>query len=230
VPGNAQKIWYSGVAAVLAASAALVCATGCATVRKPPAPSGASAAAREPGAYHTVVRGETLWRISKMYGSEVDRIASANNIQDSSQLEVGQRLFIPGGGKPTISFSGGRQSEDFMWPVRGAVAKGFGQPERGTVTKGINIVPAGDRSVKASRSGMVVFYNDAFLDLGNTVILDHGDGFFTVYGKITDVSVKPGDQVPQGERIAQVGAGQSFLHFEIRKGAISQNPNLYLSH
>jgi len=207
-----------------------MCAAGCATVHKPARPPEISVAAREPGVYHTVVRGETLWRISKMYGSEVDRIASANNIQDAGQLEVGQRLLIPGGVKRVISFAGGSSSEDFMWPVRGKVVTGFGQSYRGTVNKGLDISPSGDNAVKASRSGTVVFYNEDFIDMGHTIVLDHGDGFFTVYGKITDVSVKPGDQVPQGTRIAQAGTGYSVVHFEIRKGAISQNPNLYLSH
>jgi murein DD-endopeptidase MepM/ murein hydrolase activator NlpD len=225
VDRNAQKILGAGVAL------ALLCAPGCATVRKPPAPFEPSVAFKEPGVYHTVMRGETLWRISRMYGVEVDRISGANNIQNTSQLEVGQRLLIPGAVKRIISFAGGSRSEDFTWPVKGTVISGFGQSGQGTVNKGLNIIPAGDRAVRASRSGTVVFYNHDFLDLGNTIILDHGDGFFTVYGKVTDASVKPGDQVPQGTRIAQVGtAGQAFMHFEIRKGAVSQNPNFYLSH
>jgi murein DD-endopeptidase MepM/ murein hydrolase activator NlpD len=224
VARNAQKIMCAGVVAML------VYIAGCATVPKPPVPRKPSVAVKEPGVYHTVIRGETLWRISRMYGSEVDRIVAANQIQDASQLEVGQRLFVPGAGKRTISFAGGSKAEDFMWPVTGTVESAFGQSVKGMVNEGLNIIPGGDRAVKASRSGTVVFYNDNFLDLGNTVVLDHGDGFFTVYGKITDVSVKPGDQVPQGARIAQVAAaGHSFMHFEIRKGAISQNPNFYLS-
>ncbi|MFA5100514.1 MAG: M23 family metallopeptidase [Candidatus Omnitrophota bacterium] len=221
--GTAQKIFSAGVAAVL------VCMAGCATVRRPPEPP-QPAAVKEPGVYHTVIRGETLWRISRMYGSEVDRIAAANNIQDARQLEVGQRLFIPGGEKRAVSFAGGSQAEDFMWPVTGTVIGGFGRSDRGTANKGITISPGNDRAVKASRSGTVVFYNDNFLDLGNTIVLDHGDGFFTVYGKVTDVSVKPGDHAPQGARIAQAGtAGHPSMYFEIRKGAISKNPNFYLS-
>jgi len=208
----------------------LLCVAGCATVPKPPAPLEPSVAVQEPGVYHTVKRGETLWRISKMYGSDVDSIAVVNKIQDAGQLEVGQRLLIPGAGKRTMSFAGGSLNEDFMWPVTGTIESGFGQSSQGMVNKGINIVPENDRAVKASRSGMVVFYNDDFLNLGNTIVLDHGDGFFTVYGKVTDVSVKPGDQVPQGAQIGRVAAARhSFMHFEIRKGVASQNPAFYLS-
>jgi len=223
--GNARKMLYAGLVA------ALLCAAGCATAPRPPAPPAPSVAGRTPGVYHTVIRGETLWRVSRMYGVEVDLIADANNIKDAGQLEIGQKLLIPGAGKRAISFAGGRLNEDFIWPGTGKGVGGFSQSDPRAVNKGLNIAPGGDRAVKASRSGKVVFYNDDFLDLGNTIVLDHNDGFFTVYGKVTDVAVKPGDQVSQGARIAQAGAaGQAFMHFEIRKGVSSQNPNFYLSH
>lgn len=223
--GNARKMLFAGVAA------ALLCAAGCATVSMLPAPPAPFVAGKAPGLYHTVIRGETLWRVSRMYGVEVDLIASANNIKDAGQLEIGQKLLIPGADKRVISFAGGGFNEDFIWPVTGKVVRGFSQSGPGAVNKGLNIAPGGDRAVKASRSGTVVFYNDDFLDLGNTIVLDHNDGFFTVYGKVTDVAVKPGEQVSQGARIAQAGAaGQAFMHFEIRKGIVPQNPNFYLSH
>ena len=43
-----------------------------------------------------VRRGQTLWRISKVYGVEIDELASANGISDTSSLKTGQVLFIPG--------------------------------------------------------------------------------------------------------------------------------------
>jgi len=47
------------------------------------------------GTYHTVKRGETLWRISKDYGVSVKELAAANNIKGPSDLDAGKRIFIP---------------------------------------------------------------------------------------------------------------------------------------
>lgn len=46
--------------------------------------------------YHTVERGQTLYRIAKMYGMDWHQLAEANRISDVSGLETGQRLLIPG--------------------------------------------------------------------------------------------------------------------------------------
>jgi lipoprotein NlpD len=48
------------------------------------------------GVYHTVKRGQTLYRIGHVYQVDVNQLARINRLSDRSQLEVGQRLFIPG--------------------------------------------------------------------------------------------------------------------------------------
>jgi lipoprotein YgeR len=50
------------------------------------------------GVYHTVQRGQTLYRIGQVYRVDVNQLARINRLTDRSQLEVGQRLFIPGAG------------------------------------------------------------------------------------------------------------------------------------
>lgn len=62
--------------------------SGCVTTRPVRPPSG--------GIYHTVGSGQTLYRISKAYGVDIKDIMRANDIKDSSQIGVGERLFIPG--------------------------------------------------------------------------------------------------------------------------------------
>jgi murein DD-endopeptidase MepM/ murein hydrolase activator NlpD len=222
VTANAQRTFLAGVIA------ALLCSSGCATSgRTPPVESGPAAAGRPGGVYHTVTRGETLWRIALRYGADVDNIAAANRIQDATRIEAGQRILIPGALKRSMSFAA-VPGEDFLWPLRGSVICGFGQAGQGGINKGLNIRPGRESVVKASRSGTVVFYNDDFLGLGKTVIIDHGDGFFTVYAGSRAVSVRPGDIVQRGSPIAE--ADRECIHFEIRKGAVSQNPAFYLSH
>jgi lipoprotein YgeR len=215
----------------LAAAVGLIlCASGCATVRKPAAIEKKPAAKESVGLRHKVKRGETLWRISRIYGVDVDSIAGANNIQDARQLEVGQSLIIPGGVR-SMSFAG-IPGEDFSWPVKGSVISSFGQTFNNSVNKGVEILPGRDKDVTASRSGTVVFYNDDFLDFGKTLIIDHGDGFFTVYARNAGVSVRLGDVVQRGSKIAEAlpaeRSDKGYIHFEIRKGAVSQNPYFYL--
>ena len=47
------------------------------------------------GVYHKVKRGETLYGISKQYGTNVDKLKENNNIGDETQLSVGEYLWIP---------------------------------------------------------------------------------------------------------------------------------------
>ncbi len=51
------------------------------------------------GVYHTVSKGQTLWRIAKAYQVNIDKIARYNRLDDQSDIKVGQKLFIPGAAK-----------------------------------------------------------------------------------------------------------------------------------
>ena len=138
---------------------------------------------------------------------------------------------IPADRKIQVS-SPGAVDEDFSWPVRGKIVSGFSQLVNHTINKGINIEPSRSLDVLASRSGKVAFYNDDFLDLGKTLIIEHAGGFWTVYARNQEVYVKPGDVITKGTTIAKAGiAGRDknvYLHFEIRKGSKSENPLFYL--
>jgi murein DD-endopeptidase MepM/ murein hydrolase activator NlpD len=187
-----------------------------------------------PGTYHRVEAGQTLWRISKIYGLDMDEIVRVNRIPDVAALEPGQMIFIPSVSAQRKEYPSGRSSssEDFSWPLRGRVIAGFGQSFNDMVNKGINIQKARNQDVTAARSGKVVFYDTNLDNFGKTVIIDHGDGFSSVYARNSQVFVKIGDYVQRGEVIAKVGSTDrdrnTYLHFEIRKGYIPQNPYFYL--
>ena len=75
--------------------------SSCAPPKKPhsivPPSSLSQSAVSQPGAYyHTVARGQTLYRVAKMYGVSLSDLTRANGINDASKLETGQRLLIPG--------------------------------------------------------------------------------------------------------------------------------------
>lgn len=202
---------------------------GCATAPlvMPPKPEGLS------GIYHRVKKGQTLWRISKIYNVDLDELAKINRICDATSIEVDQLIFIPHQDKQLSSsdkFS--LLLEDFIWPVRGRVITSFGQTFNNIINKGINIQPYSTDDVVASRSGKVVFCADGFKGFGKTIIIDHGDEFSTVYSRNSQIFVKTGDFVQRGTLIAKVGSAgrnrSAYLHFEIRKGYDSQNPSFYL--
>jgi murein DD-endopeptidase MepM/ murein hydrolase activator NlpD len=186
-----------------------------------------------PGVYHRVEKGETLWRISKAYNIDLDELVRINRISDAANIEIGQLIFIPHRQKPQSLYDKS-YAEDFIWPLEGGVIASFGQIFNNMVNKGIDIQPRSDSEVVAARSGKVVFYSPNFDGFGKTIIIEHTDGFSTVYAKNSEVFIKIGQNLEQGATIAKVGSGQgrdknAYLHFEIRKGHIPQNPYFYLS-
>ncbi|MBN2831543.1 MAG: peptidoglycan DD-metalloendopeptidase family protein [Candidatus Omnitrophica bacterium] len=195
--------------------------SGCATTAPyiPPAPS--KPPSDLTGTYHRVEKGETLWRISKRYGADLEELTRINRITDNTFIEVGQKIFIPDKLKDEVKVLKYAASDDFIWPLKGRVV---------SFNKGIKISPYSPQDILASRSGKVVFLGKNFTGLNRAVILDHGDGFFTIYGLSSDVFVKPGESVKRGAVIGRItGSGKdNCLHFEVRKGHLPQNPYHYL--
>ncbi|HWU84188.1 MAG TPA: peptidoglycan DD-metalloendopeptidase family protein, partial [Rhodocyclaceae bacterium] len=105
-------------------------------------------------------------------------------------------------------------------PVRGEVANRFGAPRaEGTSWKGLFIRAAEGSEVKSIAAGQVVFA-DWLRGFGNLIIVDHGDGYLTVYGNNESLFRQTGDNVKSGEAIASVGNSggnpESGLYFELR--------------
>lgn len=185
-----------------------------------------------PGIYHRVEKGQTLWRISKIYGVDLEELVRINKIVDATSVEIGQQVFIPTRLRsipPSAKYS---DTDDFIWPLRGRLLGSFGQTINHMLNQGINIQPYASLNVLASGSGKVVFRDDDFAGFGKTIIIEHNDGLFTVYGRNAEIFVKTGDSVQKGMIIAKAGAtGRDkviYLHFEVRRGATAQNPLFYL--
>ena len=199
---------------------------------------------------HRVERGETLWSIARRYGVNVDDMVKKNRISNTSRIEVGQRLLIPARyaaqssapletlprastQNPSVRASPvWVGTEEFIWPVRGRVIAIFGTRRRGKVNKGIDIQAPSGTEVRATRSGKVSFVHEALPGFGKTIILEHADGFASVYAYVQEILVRQGDQVSQRQVIARVGeTGRTevpALHFEIRQNQKAQNPLHYL--
>ena len=86
--------------------------------------------------------------------------------------------------------------------------------------------------IVAAAAGKVVF-SGWYGDYGQSVILDHGNGYTTLYGHADTLDVKAGDKVKQGQQIATVGqsglsSSRTHVHFELRRYGNAVNPARYL--
>lgn len=119
------------------------------------------------------------------------------------------------------------------WPVAGSLLHDFGQPRAsGLKWNGVVLTAPRGREVRAIYHGRVVFA-DWLAGLGLLVIVDHGEGFMTLYGYNETTLKTAGDWVAPGDVIATVGdsGGQprSALYFEIRRGVRPLNPRGWIS-
>jgi murein DD-endopeptidase MepM/ murein hydrolase activator NlpD len=206
---------------------------------------GPKASIRGNGVYHQVRRGENLYRIGKAYGVSHGELARANGLADAGRLEVGQRIFVPGGKRPlpVSVITPERAASElppndlpqgagvFIWPLaRGSVTSNFG-PRGRSFHDGIDIGAPPGTIVRASRDGHVI-YSDTLRGYGNVVILQHAGGYATVYAHNEENLVDAGAKVRQGQPVAKVGrSGRTSgpnLHFEIRKDNVARNPIYFL--
>lgn len=118
----------------------------------------------------------------------------------------------------------------FVWPIPGVVTSGFG-PRGRSHHDGIDIGGQTGDPVHASRGGTVVF-SDRLRGYGKVIIVEHDDGFSTVYAHHSENIAQRGERVRQGQTIARVGetgrATRPHLHFEIRVHDVARNPRKYL--
>jgi len=180
------------------------------------------------GFYHIVKRGQTLWKISKIYNVDIERIVESNRLCNSSRIDVGQRLFIPEG----ISERPPQDYQDFIWPLKGKIISFFGSKKDNVRNKGIDISAAHGTPIKAVKDGIVSFCSNSLRGFGKTLIIKHHNGYSSVYAYNSENLVELNQNIKQSQIIARVGstgrARESSLHFEIRKGHKAQNPFYYL--
>ena len=125
-----------------------------------------------------------------------------------------------------------RSSSKFSWPVRGKIVSGYGAKGNGLFNDGINIASAKGTAVKSAENGVVAYAGNEVKGMGNLIIVQHSDGWMTVYAHMNEMLVKRGVKVDVGQKIGTVGktgkVDEPQLHFEIRKGTKAYNPTQYL--
>lgn len=199
------------------------------------------------GVIHKVKKGDTVYSLAKYYNTDAQAIVDFpfnTFVNDETfELAVGQILIIPGGIMPKapVAPQGTRyvaqQTPDagtvsalgqFIWPTSGRISQGYSWYHRA-----IDIANAVGTPELAADSGKVIVAgwpdNSGY---GNRVMIDHGNGFITLYGHLSKILVTAGQTVKRGDTIGLMGStGRStgpHLHFEIRLNGRMQNPLDYL--
>jgi murein DD-endopeptidase MepM/ murein hydrolase activator NlpD len=198
------------------------------------------------GMMHKVKRGETIYSIAKKYDVDAQQILNwpFNSYADDETfaLAVGQNLVVPDGVKPAEQLWDPKRYIARTTPDAGVVSAlgSFVWPAAGRITqrwvwyhKAIDIANRASPSILAADSGRVVVagWPDGF-GYGNRVMIDHGNGFQTLYAHLSSINVGVGQTVNRGDVIGRMGStGRSsgiHLHFEIRQGGSILNPLQFL--
>ena len=183
------------------------------------------------GILYAAKGGESAAKVAADNGVSGDRVIEANGLM-SDTLEAGRSIFLPDA--KLASFTLREISGDlFNWPARGWISSWYGwrsDPFSGSRVfhNGIDIGVDSGTAVRAAMDGSVseMGYNSSF---GNYIVLYHHAGWMSLYGHLQSISVKSGQRVDAGQRIAYSGnTGYStgpHLHFSVFKNGRTVNPN-----
>lgn len=198
------------------------------------------------GIVHKVKRGETIYSIAKKYDVTAQQIINwpfnTYGNDENFELATGQVLVVPDGVMPaeilwdpkryiaqtTPDAGAVSGSGQFIWPVAGVISQRYVWYH-----KALDIANSAAPGILAADSGRVVLagWPDS-AGYGNRVMIDHGNGFVTLYAHLSQINVNSGQSVNRGDVIGRMGStGRStgiHLHFEIRQGGSLLNPLDYL--
>jgi len=160
---------------------------------------------------------------------------SASRI-DSLLRELEQRRKAAAAKPPAGSLSKGVRG-GLPWPAEGSVLTYFGRQKHPTFNtyvqrKGIEIRTLEGSAIHAVMPGTVV-YADWLKGYGLVIILDHANGFFSLYAHASKILTSVGAQVASGQAIGETGdtgmTGENTLYFELREGAEPVDPLQWLA-
>lgn len=194
------------------------------------------------GVMHVVRPGDTLSTLALKYKVSVEEIVDfpLNNLKSAdSPINRGRQLIIPNGTKPYVArqvamyrgpvpANAVRGSGNFAWPVSGHITQQFWHGHRA-----IDVGARAGAPIVAADSGYVIKASHGWNGgYGRMVMIDHGNGFVSLYAHMNTVYVRQGENVAKGEQLGTVGnTGRStgpHLHFEIRQNGAARNPFYFL--
>ena len=159
---------------------------------------------------------------------ERDRLTRNRNRLESLLAELARASARPQAKLDVVAREGG-----LAWPVQGRLVRRFGEPRAGGRLRWQGVMfeaPAGS-DVRAVAPGVVVF-SDWLRGFGLLAIVDHGDGWMSLYGSVDAIYKRRGDPVESNEVIATVGQSggeaEVGLYFEMRYNEEPKDPLAWL--
>ncbi len=120
----------------------------------------------------------------------------------------------------------------FAWPVTGAIVARFGPSGAAERNDGIEISTPMGTPIKAAGDGVVAFVGDGVAGYGGLILIRHGGGWITAYGRAGEAAVTRGQSVKQGQMIGRTGdfgnTPNPQLHFQMRQGRAAVDPLKHL--
>lgn len=193
------------------------------------------------GVVHTVKSGETIYSIAKKYNVSAQAIVdfpfNEFSNDETFALAIGQTLVVPDGEMPDEPALSPRNIASVLTPNAGAISA-TGKwlwPAAGTITqyfkpwhKAIDIANRSGGPILAADAGTVIAVGWDNTGYGNRIMVDHGNGYKTLYAHMSKFAVKVGQTVKRGDKLGDMGStGRStgtHLHFEIRTAKGNLDP------
>lgn len=205
--------------------------------------------------YYSVMKGDTLYRISRIYGQSVSDLVAWNNLGNANEINEGQLLRVvppgaDGAAVQTVSVSdagsevqpiGATENAPaadmgngvsrtvegvvWAWPASGNILRGFSEQ-----SKGVDIGGTEGQKVLAAAEGRVI-YAGTMDGYGNLVIIKHSDDLLSAYAHNSRNLVAQGSSVSRGQPVAEMGRSGTDavkLHFEVRRQGKPVDPLAYL--
>lgn len=191
------------------------------------------------GIVYKVKPGDTIYTIAKTHKTDAQKIVNFpfNDFADldTFALNVGQILIVPDGvmpearaiatAVPVSQVAGG--TGQFLWPAGGAITQ---YPV--WYHMALDIANSAAPGIAAAGAGKVILVERQRYAYGWYIIIDHGDGFSTLYAHLSEIYVEMGQSISRGQIIGKMGStGRStgiHLHFEVRKNGVAVNPLPFL--
>ena len=193
------------------------------------------------GVVHNVASGDTVYSIAKKYGTDAQAIVNFpfNDFADldTFALTQGQVIYVPGGAIRPVPQSpsrfiaqiqaGAKGTSNFIWPTTGGISQ-----YPAWYHMALDIANSSAPAILAADSGTVTYAGCLTYGYGCHIIIDHGNGYQTLYAHMSSYIPNAGVSVSQGQQIGVMGStGRStgtHLHFEIKSGGALLNPLNFL--
>jgi len=197
------------------------------------------------GIYYTVQAGDTVDKLAKTYQTTVEKIVAfeLNALQEPYAIMPGQKVMLPDGRKKMVVAAAKNYypmtqvgkapagaptgTGKFAWPTQGYLSQRFWGGHQA-----IDIANRTGVPILAADDGYVVKAGRDTWGYGNQVVIDHGNGYYTLYAHLDTILVKAGDSVKKNQKIGTMGnTGRStgpHLLSEVIYNGVRRNPQGFL--